>query len=504
MRFLPINENCEFHIRDLDSRLSLTDKNIIEKFYEEKYCYVPYYTFQFYKHYFSKLKWRIDSNPYLGGCWGGDNRIKTVMLSKDLLKNENLKILQKEFLFNYILFMSLNSTNLQIGFLNDEFILASIFEKIKGEFSENILYLNLGSFSNKHVNEYYFGFDENPNYPCVLKLGVPVNILKYELNGNYISIDPIVDFKIGFIKKKYNNLLKHFIIEQLNLYLNYSKTRSSLSKQIEKYYNDRRKTILKNELEYALFFSMTTNNDSLIEYDEIKEMNNNSLFGFAFTVNTHNIDLKPINFMMAGYLNADILEDIIFPKNPKFINSNELITSENYDRLFNCLYFNENKKSFVQKKINKQDLKKKYFDKTIISKIDSKYIDITKDDIKIINIEFNKYIKNCITYPSMYFYLTTLKTFNYVNINGILLKTNTLYFIENKDNLPIHTILYDININNNVEKVKISKYLQRFNIIFFDDKYIYQMVYHDTNNKSKINLQLLKSKDIHKLIKNKL
>jgi hypothetical protein len=49
LRFLPMNENCEFHVRDLDCRLSLTDKNIINKFNNPKYQYVPYYVFQFYE-----------------------------------------------------------------------------------------------------------------------------------------------------------------------------------------------------------------------------------------------------------------------------------------------------------------------------------------------------------------------------------------------------------------------------------------------------------------------
>ena len=55
LRFLTMNEDCEFHVRDLDSRLNLTDKNIIKKFNNPKYKYVPYYTFQFYKYYFPFL-----------------------------------------------------------------------------------------------------------------------------------------------------------------------------------------------------------------------------------------------------------------------------------------------------------------------------------------------------------------------------------------------------------------------------------------------------------------
>ena len=136
LRFLPMNENCEFHVRDLDSRLSLTDKNIINKFNNPKYKYVPFYVFQFYKFYFPYLKWRIDVNPYLAGCFGGNNR-KPVMISKSLLESGNMKILKKELFFKYILFISFNAANLQVGFLNDEFILANIFDKIKGKYSEN-------------------------------------------------------------------------------------------------------------------------------------------------------------------------------------------------------------------------------------------------------------------------------------------------------------------------------------------------------------------------------
>jgi hypothetical protein len=219
LRFLPMNENCEFHVRDLDSRLSLTDKNIINKFNNPKYQYVPFYVFQFYKFYFPYLKWRIDVNPYLAGCFGGNNR-KSVMISDELIKSGNLKILKKELFFKYILFISLNATNLQIGFLNDEFILANIFEKVKGKYSENVLYLNLGSFTNKHVNEYYYGLSNNKNYPCILKLGVPIDILRYPLNGKYLTVDPITDFKMGNIPLKYHSIIKNLVCEQLKIYLN--------------------------------------------------------------------------------------------------------------------------------------------------------------------------------------------------------------------------------------------------------------------------------------------
>lgn len=526
LRFLPLNENCEYHVRDLDSRLSLTDKNIIKKFYEKKYMYVPYYTFQFYKHYFSKLKWRIDSNPYLGGCWGGDNR-KNVMISQELLKNENFKILKKEYLFKYFLFMSLNATNLQIGFLNDEFILATIFEKIKGTYSENILYFNLGSYSNKHVNEYYYGLDENESYPCVLKLGVPVNVLKYPLRNNYVTIDPIVDFKISNINRKYNPLIKNLLKEQLNIYLNFDSGRnqSPIAQKIRENYDIRKNQNITKELDNALFFSMIDSSNSLNkELNQYDNYVNNSMgysntIGSSYTQQVKKDNLKQINFMLAGYLLSDVLEDIIFPKNPQYINSNIYISDDNYDRLFNCLYFDESKKTFIQKKINKQDLSKRYFDKTIINKIPSQYLDIkTDEDVKQIETGFNKYIKESRYYPSMTDYLKSIPYQEYVIVNGKRLKTGVLIFLKdytqpiyNKDNkvinkvneLGVHTILYDINQNNsNVEGIEISKKKLRFNILFFDDKYINQFVFHDTNNKSKVDISMIQNTHLDKLVQN--
>ena len=86
---------------------------------------------------------------------------------------------------------------------------------------KNILYLNLGSFANKHVNEYYYGLSNNKNYPCILKLGVPIDILRYPLNGKYLTVDPITDFKIGNIPLKYHTIIKNLVTEQLRIYLDY-------------------------------------------------------------------------------------------------------------------------------------------------------------------------------------------------------------------------------------------------------------------------------------------
>ena len=91
------------------------------------------------------------------------------MVKNNVETNNNMKVLKKELFFKNILFMSFNATNLQIGFLNDEFILANIFEKIKGKYSENVLYLNLGSFSNKHVNEYYYGMNPSKKLSACIK-----------------------------------------------------------------------------------------------------------------------------------------------------------------------------------------------------------------------------------------------------------------------------------------------------------------------------------------------
>jgi hypothetical protein len=520
LRFLPMNENCEFHVRDLDSRLNMTDKNIIDKFNNPKYQYVPYYVFQFYKYYFPFLKWRIDVNPYLAGCFGGDNR-KTVMISEELNNSGNMKILKKELFFKHILFLSFNASNLQIGFLNDEFILANIFEKIKGKYSENILFLNLGAFSNKHVNEYYYGINNSDNYPCVLKLGVPINILRYPLNGKYVTIDPITDFKIGNISPKYNKLLKTLILEQLKLYMNYTtEETSNISNKIRKNYKTRMASEINDDLESALFFSMIPKKFMIADMDEFNtdKYTSNSFNGQDFSSvgsSTNLIDnekLKSINFMMCGYLLADVLEEIIFPKKPEYINSNYYIDDDNYDRLFNCLYFDEKTKSFLQKKITEEDISRKNIDQRFIDKIPDKYLSFTDKNKakKSINNEFNEYLKTCKYYPSMAKYIEQIPFNKTINVNGIVLKTGILVFIKKYD-----TKLYDNNNNiimnvkkNDVkmleygkENITIKNSLLRFNIVMLDDNYLHQMKYHNENNSPKVNINVIKSKHIKKLAK---
>lgn len=525
LRFLPMNENCEFHVRDLDSRLSLTDKNIINKFNNPKYQYVPFYVFQFYKFYFPYLKWRIDVNPYLAGCFGGNNR-KSVMLSDELIKSGNLKILKRELFFKYILFISLNATNLQIGFLNDEFILANIFEKIKGKYSENILYLNLGSFANKHVNEYYYGLSNNKNYPCILKLGVPIDILRYPLNGKYLTVDPITDFKMGNIPLKYHTIIKNLVTEQLRIYLDYgSEEKVKIANKIRKNYKQRLEDEINDDLEAALFFSMLPKNYVMSGASEFNKTEytsksfSNQFFSSvgASTYLVDNEKLKATNFMMAGYLLADVLEDIIFPMNPEFINSNYYLSEDNYDRLFNCLYFDETKKTFVHRKINKEDISRKYVNQGIIDHIPDKFLEFKNknDVIQNLNQEFNKYLLTCNYYPSMNYYLSGLRFNEFIQIGDNLLKSGTLIFIKNYsepivdkldkpvvqiENNNVKTLKFDIDKEGEaLTGINILKNKLRFNLLLLDDSHINQMTYTNPNNKSKVNIKLVKSTHLNNL-----
>jgi hypothetical protein len=520
-----MNEKCEFHVRDLDSRLSLTDKNIINKFNNPKYQYVPFYVFQFYKFYFPYLKWRIDVNPYLAGCFGGNNN-KSVMLSDELIKSGNLKILKRELFFKYILFISLNATNLQIGFLNDEFILANIFEKIKGKYSENILYLNLGSFANKHVNEYYYGLSNDKNYPCILKLGVPIDILRYPLNGKYLTVDPITDFKMGNIPLKYHRLIKNLITEQLKIYLNYRpEEKNKIANKIRKNYKQRLEDEINDDLESALFFSMLPKNYVMSGASEFNkseytsESFSNQFFS-SIGASTHVIDnekLKATNFLIAGYLLADVLEDIIFPLCPDFINSNYYLSEDNYDRLFNCLYFDEIKKSFVHRKINKEDISRKYISQAIIEHIPDKFLEFKNKNevIQMLNKEFNNYLLTCNYYPSMNYYLSGLRFNEFIQIGDNLLKSGTLIFIKNytepiMDNYGKSLVQVDKNnvktLKFNLDKegdsltgINVLKNKLRFNLLLLDDSHVNQMTYTNTNNKSKVNIKLVKSTHLNNL-----
>lgn len=527
LRFLPLNEDCEFHVRDLDSRLSMTDINIIKKFSNHKYKYVPFYVFQFYKFYFPYLKWRIDVNPYLAGCFGGSNK-KPITISNDLEESGNLKILKKEIFFKYILFISFNAANLQIGFLNDEFILANIFEKIKGSYSENILYLNLGSFANKHVNEFYYGMTESPNYPCMLKLGTPIDILKYQLNGKYVTIDPITDFKIGIIPLKFHNLIKKLITEQINIYFKkVNKEKNNLANFIRMNYKSRFDEPINNDLEAALFFSMVPkkyNDDGLEKYDlesYTSKSYGNQIFSSIGTSNNilNNENLKATNIMLAGYLLADILEEIIFPKNPQYINSNHFLSDDNYDRLFNCMYWNDANKKFIQRKITKKDISRKYIDQNIISHIPSKLIEFDNKEqmIDTINKEFNDYISTSTYYPSLYWYIKRISFNNFINIGNRQIRSGILLFVKDYSK-PIYNtneyLIYSIKPNSirtlkyNLEGKKdfvtgidISKNKLKYNVMLVDDEHINQFGYSQSTNNEQINIKLLKSNHIDKLEK---
>ena len=531
LRFLPINENCEYHVRDLDSRLSQTDINIIEKFNNPKYEQVPIYVFQFYKYYFPYLKWRIDANPYLAGCFGGNNK-KSVMISNYVLESGNMKILKKELFLKYILFLSFSATNLQIGFLNDEFILANIFDKIKGKYSENILYLNVGAFSNKHVNEYYYGINKSSNYPCMLKLGVPVNVLIYELKNGYVSIDPITDFKIGNILLEYHEDIKKIIVYELKKYLGYENCNNNNNQindlviKIRKNYNTHLNEYIKDKLEIALFFSMISK-----KY----KFNNSNFDNISYTFNSYsdqyfssigsatniilNENLQAINFMMAGYLLSDILENIIFPINPKYISSDDYINDENYDRLFNCIYFNEQTNNFIHKKINIEDLRKKNLNLDVINAIPFKYLEFThkQNVIDELNNKFNSYLSESNYYPSMYYFIESLRFKNYLKFNNTLIESGLLIFVNNYEN-PIKDVnnniiskinkfdvktlkyLYSKNNLNNVKGINIKHNQLRFNVLLLDDENINQLIYQNNNKNDTINIKLIKNSHIENII----
>jgi hypothetical protein len=525
LRFLPINEECEYHVRDLDSRLSLSDINIIQKFSNPKYSYVPYYVFQFYKFYFPYLKWRIDVNPYLAGCFGGDNR-KKVMISKELRESGNLKILKKEMFFKYILFLTLNATNLQVGFLNDEFVLANIFEKIKGKYSENVLYLNLGSYANKHVNEYYYGLNDSSNYPCILKLGVPIDILRYPLNGKYLTIDPITDFKMGNIPLRYHDKIRKIVVEQLKIYLNISKVENEkVSNKIRKNYKTRLDDEIDNDLEAALFFSMIPKNYHMSGFDEFnaesythtsyKDQAFSSIGSSTFIIKDEK--LKSSNFMVAGYLLADVLEQIIFPEKPEYINSNYYLSDDNYDRLFNCMYFDENKRKFLHRKIGVEDISRKYIDQNIIDKIPNKYLEFdNKEEVKKnLNKEFNLYLGTCNYYPSMSYYTNKINFDKYIKVGNVLIKSGTLLFIkdyespiysvdnERINNINKHdvkTLKYDLSTKDSfINGITINKNKLKFNLFLLDDTFMNQFTYHNDKNKNKVNIKLIKSEHLEKL-----
>jgi hypothetical protein len=405
-------------------------------------------------------------------------------------------------------------------------VLANIFEKIKGKYSENILYLNLGSYANKHVNEYYYGLNDSSNYPCILKLGVPIDILRYPLNGKYLTIDPITDFKMGNIPLKYHDKIRKIVSEQLKIYLNITKKETEkVSNKIRKNYKTRLDDEIDNDLEAALFFSMIPKSYSMngmgefdrgsYTFDSYKDQMFSSVGNSTVIVN--NEKLKSTNFMVAGYLLADVLEQIIFPENPEYINSNYYLSEDNYDRLFNCLYFDETKGKFLHKKINKQDVSRKYIDQSIIDKIPDKYLEFdNKKQVKnSLNTSFNAYLETCNYYSSMYHYITNLYFSKYIKVDDKLVKSATLIFVKdymnpiyNKDNnvlnklniYDVKTLKYDLSKNDDyINGVIVNKNKLKFNLFFLDDNYINQFTYHNNENESKVDIKHVKSTHLENL-----
>ena len=74
----------------------------------------------------------------------------------------------------------------------------------KPKWGRGILFLNLDSSANKHVNEYHYSLNSSPNYPCILKLGVPSSnryieiSIKWQISKSLTKtkVDPITDFEI--------------------------------------------------------------------------------------------------------------------------------------------------------------------------------------------------------------------------------------------------------------------------------------------------------------------
>jgi DNA-binding ferritin-like protein len=237
----------------------------------------------------------------------------------------------------------------------------------------------------------------------------------------------------------------------------------------------------------------------------------------ASTYLVDNEKLKATNFMMAGYLLADVLEDIIFPINPEFINSNYYLSEDNYDRLFNCLYFDESKKSFVHRKINKEDISRKYINQGIIDHIPQKFLEFKNknDVIQTLNQEFNDYLSTCTYYPSLHYYLSGLRFNEFIQVGDNLLKSGTLIFIKNYaepilgidgkpvtsvDKNNVKTLKFNLDKEGEtIDGIDVIKNKLRFNLLLLDDSNINQMTYTNENNKSKVNVKLIKTTHLNNL-----
>jgi hypothetical protein len=96
-----------------------------------------------------------------------------------------------------------------------------------------------------------------------------------------------------------------------------------------------------------------------------------------------------------------------------------------------------------------------------------------------------------------------------------LLKSGTLVFIKNYsepilgvggenlvsiDNNNVKTLKFNLDKSgDNINGINILKNKLRFNLLLLDDKYINQMSYTDHNNKSKVNIKMIKTTHLDNL-----
>ena len=230
-----------------------------------------------------------------------------------------------------------------------------------------------------------------------------------------------------------------------------------------------------------------------------------------------NEKLKSSNFMVAGYLLADVLEQIIFPEKPEYINSSYYLSDDNYDRLFNCMYFDEKKGKFLHRKIGTEDISRKYIDQNIIDKIPDKYLEFSNKEEakKTLNHAFNAYLGTCNYYSSMSYYTSNIYFNKYIKVDEKLIRSATLIFVKdymnpiykknnevaNKLNLyDVKTLKYDISKNDDlINGVIIDKNKLKFNLFLLDDNFINQFTYHNDKNDSKVDIKLIKSSHLENL-----
>jgi hypothetical protein len=153
-----------------------------------------------------------------------------------------------------------------------------------------------------------------------------------------------------------------------------------------------------------------------------------------------------------------------------------------------------------------------------VDHIPEKYLEFSNKNevISNLNDEFNAYLETCNYYPSMYIYVNSIGFSEYIQVNDQLLKSGTLIFIKEYDqpimgidNKPVtsvdlndvKTLKYNINkLTDKIDGVDITKNKLRFNLLLLDDSSINQMKYHN-DNKSKVNIRLVKSTHLENLAK---